>query len=70
MCCVLVFKIFLFNFKIWNNLMIGIFLNFDVFVNGGWWYDFWIFVVMGEGIVKEELCVWEGWWNEKIVEFV
>lgn len=39
-------------------------------MNGGWWYDNWILVVMGEGIEKEELCVWEGWWNEKVVEFV
>ncbi len=66
----IVFKTPLPNGKIWNGPTIGMLANPNSFVNGGWWHDSRILAATGEGLEKEELRAWSGWWNEKIVELI
>jgi len=47
--------------------MIDSLKNKHVFVNGGWWQDLQILGAMGDGIEREELRGWNGWWNEETV---
>ncbi|KKY27324.1 putative tat pathway signal sequence [Phaeomoniella chlamydospora] len=42
----------------------------EAFTAGGWWHDPSILAATGEGVEKEELRAWAGWWNEAIVELV
>lgn len=58
------------NKAIWNGPSLGQLASPEIFVNGGWWHDSTILAATGEGLEKEELRAWEGWWNEDIVKLV
>ncbi|KZF21835.1 hypothetical protein L228DRAFT_248589 [Xylona heveae TC161] len=58
------------NAKLWNGPTLGYLQHSDSFVNGGWWHDAAILAATGEGVEKEELRAWAGWWNEQIVDLV
>lgn len=55
---------------LWTGPSIGQLSNQQIFINGGWWHDNRILAATGEGVEKEEMRAWEGWWNDKIVELV
>ncbi|KAL4897767.1 hypothetical protein BDV59DRAFT_168501 [Aspergillus ambiguus] len=58
------------NPQLWNGPTIGFLQAAESFVDGGWWHDPNILAATGEGVQKEELRAWEGWWNEHIVQLV
>jgi hypothetical protein len=58
------------NREIWNSPTLNQLASPDVFLNGGWWHDSNLLASTGEGVEKEELRAWEGWWNEQIVTLV
>jgi hypothetical protein len=62
-----VFQTPLANAQLWTPATLGLLHNEDFFVNGGWWHDNHILEATGQGMEKEELRAWEGWWNEDIV---
>ncbi|EFX05833.1 hypothetical protein CMQ_3902 [Grosmannia clavigera kw1407] len=64
------FKTPLPNPKLWNNPTLGYLSSQDVISTGGWWHDSRILAATGEGMAKEELRAWEGWWNERVVDLV
>ncbi|KKK22235.1 hypothetical protein P175DRAFT_0487004 [Aspergillus ochraceoroseus IBT 24754] len=58
------------NPQLWNGPTIGFLQAYESFANGGWWHDPKLLAATGDGIEKEELRAWEGWWNEQIVQLV
>ncbi|KAF2129934.1 hypothetical protein P153DRAFT_290289 [Dothidotthia symphoricarpi CBS 119687] len=58
------------NKQLWNSSTIGQLGSPDMFLNGGWWHDSNILAATGEGLEKEEMRGWGGWWNELIVTLV
>lgn len=58
------------NSKLWTGQTTGFLQTQECFVNGGWWHDPHILEATGQGIEKEELNAWNGWWNEQIVDLV
>ncbi|RAL12347.1 rRNA 2'-O-methyltransferase fibrillarin-like protein [Aspergillus homomorphus CBS 101889] len=58
------------NPQLWNGPTIGFLQAYESFANGGWWHDPNLLSATGDGIEKEELRAWEGWWNEQIVQLV
>lgn len=42
----------------------------EAFTSGGWWHNSAILAATGDGIAKEEVRAWEGWWNELVVSLV
>jgi hypothetical protein len=58
------------NPKLWNGPSIGFLQSQDTLIKGGWWHDSRILAATGEGVEKEELRAWDGWWNERIVELI
>jgi HAD domain family 1 in Swiss Army Knife RNA repair proteins len=55
------------NPQLWAGPTLGYLQTIECFANGGWWHDPGILSATGEGLEKEELKAWKGWWNEAIV---
>ncbi|OJJ33887.1 hypothetical protein ASPWEDRAFT_112407 [Aspergillus wentii DTO 134E9] len=58
------------NPQLWNGPTIGFLQAYESFANGGWWHDPNLLSATGDGMDKEELRAWDGWWNEQIVRLV
>lgn len=55
------------NPQLWAGPTLGYLQSYECFANGGWWHDPSILGATGEGLEKEEITAWKGWWNEAIV---
>ncbi|ORY68311.1 uncharacterized protein BCR38DRAFT_295916, partial [Pseudomassariella vexata] len=64
------FKTPLPNSKLWKGSTLGQLGSPEIFVNGGWWHDSRILAATGDGVEREEVRGWDGWWNENIVKLV